>query len=370
MGISRRDFLKYGLCVAASPQFDASASGHPYCPATPSQQAFFFYSSKNGNVTCGLCHHSCVVIPEGMGRCGTRVNRDGVLYALTYARPVAIHTDPIDKMPLRHVLPGERALCVGTAGCTFSCLYCINSHITQKPFQDVESFSRTPGEIVDMAIASKLPAIAFTYNEPTVAYEFMVEVFSVAKKSGLKTFFHTNGYIKSKPIKALLKITDAVVVDLKAYQTGTYKQLTNGNDKTVKETIKLIYGEGCFLEIVNLLVPGYNDSPVEMESLCNFMSDELSKDVPLHFSRFFPKFRLSHLPPTPTATINQAIGIARGSGLRFVYANNISIPNDDTRCPGCGTMLVERQGLRPPRLSINNGCCPKCGYKVPGIWRT
>jgi pyruvate formate lyase activating enzyme len=296
------------------------------------------------------------------------VNLGGTLYSLTFARPVAIHVDPVEKLPMQHILPGQSLLSLGTAGCNFSCLYCINSHISQKSPRDVESLSRTPAEIVGLAKRLDLPGIAFTYNEPTIAYEFMYDTFTLAKNAGLKTFFHSNGFMEIEPLIALLKVTDGIVVDLKAFSDKTYRDLTGGEVSHVKEFLKTVHSKGTFLEVVNLIVPNFNDNPKDIEALIRFVKNELSPDVPLHFSRFFPKYKLTHLPPTPSGTIRQSIEIAEREGLHFVYANNINLSSNNTVCPRCKKVLVERIGERIQRFEIRNGRCPSCGYKVPGIW--
>jgi len=369
MDISRRDLLKLGLCSGLAVFSADHLLSRLYAASQPLKKALYFHPSGNGKVICDLCYHSCEIPSGKAGLCRSRINIGSELYTLTYGRPVAVHLDPIEKLPMRHVLPGESMLCIGTAGCNFSCQYCINHHVSQKSPKEVEAMYKTPEELVGMALRAKAPAVAFTYNEPTVAYELMYETFSLAKGKGLKTFFHSNGYMKPGPLKELLKITDGVVVDLKAFSPEAYSKLTGAGDAGVKDTLRLIHAQGCFLEIVNLLVPGYNDGPEGTDAISRFVAEELSAGVPLHFSRFFPKFRLSNLSPTPTACITKAVGTAKQKGLSFIYTNNIMTPQNNTYCPGCGEAVVRRQGTKVPAVSLLNGKCSFCGQLVPGIWK-
>jgi pyruvate formate lyase activating enzyme len=368
MGISRRDFLKISFCSGLVLYSNPWITNQLHASVSTLKEASFYHQSDGGCITCDLCYHACNIEPGGVGICRSRMNREGKLYSLTYNCPVAIHIDPIGKIPMRHVNPALTTLSIATAGCTFSCLYCINHEISQAHPSKVEYFSRTPEELIAMAIGKKIPAIAFTYNEPTVAYEYMYEAFSLAKKKGLKTFIHTNGYMKPEPLKMLLSITDGVAVDMKAFNPQTHYVLAHGDVTAVQSTLKLLHKESKLFEVVTLLVPGYNDGQHEIKDICGFVRDELSSTVPLHFSRFFPKHKMSDLPPTSSAVIQKAVDIARRSGIEHVYASNIDMPHNDTYCHRCGRSLVTLQGIRNPVLHIVDGNCPYCGNSVPGIW--
>ena len=376
--MDRRNFLKEVLLSAGIftldsmlRPFSASAITQDIFSRTalkPLKEAKFYSKLQNNLVRCELCGHRCVIAEKKAGKCMSRVNIDGNLYSLTFDQPVAIHVDPVEKLPMRHILPGHSLLSVGTAGCNFSCLYCINSHISQKSPNEVEAFTMNAKEIVNIAKKRNLPGIAFTYNEPTIAYEFMYETFSLAKNAGLKTFFHSNGFMETKPLLALLKLTDGIVVDLKAFSNKTYRELTNGDLEQVKRFLKTAHSNGTFLEVVNLIVPGFNDNSKEIGALIRFVKEDLSPDVPLHFSRFFPKYRLTHLSPTPSGTIQRSLEAAKKMGLHFVYANNINLSSNNTVCPKCGSVLVERLGNRIQKIEIKEGRCPFCGHEIPGIW--
>lgn len=376
--MDRRNFLKAVLLGAEVftldsmlRTFSASAITQGIFSRTalkPLKEAKFYMKLPNSLVRCDLCGHRCMIAEGNAGKCRSRVNIDGQLYSLTFDQPVAIHVDPVEKLPMQHILPGHWLLSVGTAGCNFSCLYCINSRISQKSPKEVEALAINAKEIVNIAKKRNLPGIAFTYNEPTIAYEFMYETFSLAKNAGLKTFFHSNGFMETKPLLALLKFTDGIVVDLKAFSNKTYRELTKGNLEQVKRFLKTVHSNGTFLEIVNLVVPGYNDNSKDIEALIRFVKEDLSPDVPLHFSRFFPKYRLTHLPPTPSGTIQRSLEAAKKLGLHFAYANNINLSSNNTVCPKCGNVLVKRLGGRVQKIEIKGGRCPFCGQEIPGIW--
>lgn len=376
--MNRRSFLKtvflgggiFTLGSFANP-FATSAVTRDILSSSASndlKEASFYTKLPNSLIRCELCGHRCVIAEKKLGKCRSRTNINGHLYSLTFERPVAIHVDPVEKLPMRHILPAHSLLSVGTAGCNFSCLYCINSRISQKSPKEVEALAINAKEIVSIAKKKNLSGIAFTYNEPTIAYEFMYETFSLAKKVGLKTFFHSNGFMETAPLIALLTLTDGIVVDLKAFSNKTYGELTKGNLEQVKRFLKTVHSHGTFLEIVNLIVPGYNDNPKDIGALIRFVKEELSPDVPLHFSRFFPKHKLTHLPPTPSGTIKLSLEAAKEMGLHFAYANNINISSNNTICSKCGRVLVKRLGGRVQKIEIKGGRCPFCGQEIPGIW--
>ncbi len=368
MRVSRREFMKLSVLGGCLGTLPGSLSDALASSTGALRKASFFSTLPNATVRCDLCYHSCTLQDGEMGNCRNRLNHKGTLFTLTYGRPVALHTDPIEKLPLRHVLPGKSVLSVGTAGCNLTCLYCINHAISRKSSSDLNTLTRSPRQLVDLAQARGLPGIAFTYNEPTIAYEFMLEAFVLARKAGLKTFWHTNGYIQSDPLAMLLRQTDAVVVDLKAARNSSFNRLAGGQLALLKKTLQTIRKSRCLLEIVILLVPGYNTSTGEIAEGCRYLLEELGPDIPLHFSRFFPSADLSHLPPTPSGTIHKAISVAHKKRIHYVYANNIAIRQNDTCCPACQTTLISRKGTFTASPGLKGTQCIKCGLPIPGIW--
>lgn len=368
MGISRRTLLKAGIYGGLCVLWNKSLLAGKKPTSIPPHEARFYHSTGDGTIVCDLCLNSCRIPPDGVGACRCRINAGGRLYTLSYNRPVALHRDPIEKLPMRHVLPGQDVLCIGTAGCNFSCLYCINHHLSQYSPDEVEHLSMTPPEIVQMALDQKLKGVAFSYNEPTVAYEYMCDTFEAARTQGLKTLFHTNGFMQEEPLKRLLPLTSAVVVDFKAFSSSAGRLLTGRDRSGIRAFLKAVHESPCFLEIVNLMVPGYNDGHGEIEGICGFIENQLSRDVPIHFSRFFPKYRLPDLSPTPSGSLREAVAAARRSHLRFAYSNNIQDENNHTFCPRCRHLLIKRQVARIQKMGFSNGRCSSCGQEIPGIW--
>lgn len=376
--MDRRTFLKTALSSGCMVVLDTlfmhlsrNATCHGFSKNSSSRnlnEARFYTSFPDMLIRCELCAQRCVIPPGKSGKCLSRINLDGRLYSLTFERPVAIHIDPVEKLPMRHILPGQSLLSIGTAGCNFSCHYCINSNISQKSPNEIDSMAMNAKELINIAKKRDIPGIAFTYNEPTVAYEFMYETFTLAKKAGLKTFFHSNGFMEIEPLLTLLKLTDGIVVDLKAFSDRTYLELTGGRLEHVKKFLKTVHSYGTFLEIVNLIVPGFNDNPLQINELIRFIKEHLSPEVPLHFSRFFPKYQLSSLSPTPSNTIIHSLKLARKMGLYYVYTNNIDLSPENTICPKCKTILVERLKGKIRKMDIKKGYCPKCGHEIPGVW--
>ncbi len=338
-------------------------------PQVNLMESIYYEKLPNNVIKCKLCFRGCEVSENNRGFCKSRENINGRYYSLVYREPVAMHIDPIEKLPLKHVFPNATSLCLGTACCTFYCLYCINWHIALKSPEEVESFHKTAKEVVEIAVDNEVPIICFTYNEPTVAYEYMLDVFKIAKKEGLKTCYHSNGSMRLEPLEELLKYVDAVVVDLKAFNKDTYKKLTAGNLDHVLDYLQFAK-DNIWLEIVNLIVPTYNDDMAEIRKMCNWIYDNLGCDVPLHFSRFFPTFKLEKLYPTPIKTLENAHKIAKEVGLNYVYLNNVPGHKfENTYCPKCGKVILKRKSFFVTENNIEDGRCKYCGYKIPGLWR-
>lgn len=328
-----------------------------------------FYEKLSGNmVKCNLCPNHCVLSEGRIGLCKARKNIEGELYSLVYGKVSSQHVDPIEKKPFFHVLPGQNAYSIATTGCNLSCLYCQNFEISQVFPEDVQSKDMTAEEVVDDALKSKSPIIAFTYNEPTIFYEYMYDIAKLAKENGLKTVVVSSGYINQEPLKELLPYIDAYKIDLKAFKEDFYQKFTNGHLEPVLETMKTIKASGVWLEIVNLLIPGENDSEQEIREMAKWIKENLGDDVPLHFSRFYPMYKLQNLPATPEETVIKARKIAMEEGLKYVYVGNISYPEgEDTYCPKSGQIAIERQGYLVVSNNLKNGLC-KDGEVIAGVW--
>ncbi|MFH1189774.1 MAG: AmmeMemoRadiSam system radical SAM enzyme [Candidatus Omnitrophota bacterium] len=347
----------------------------PFASAEPSKSspriASYWNKIKDGIVQCVLCPRKCVLAAGQRGFCTVRVNKAGELYTLGYGNPVSVHVDPIEKKPFFHVLPGEAAFSLAVAGCNMRCLFCQNWQISQSKPDEVAAYDLPPEKIVDAAVKSNSPIIVYTYTEPTVFYEYMLDIAKLAKAKGLRNGMHSCGYINPEPLKELLVYMDAVNVDLKGFSPEFYARMGDGASlEPVLETLKTVKGEGVWLEITNLIIPGQNDDPGEIRAMCRWIKDNLGAEVPLHFSRFVPSFKLMNLPPTPAEKLEEACDIAKQEGLKYVYVGNM--PGNDrenTYCPNCGKLAISRRGYQVSAAGMSGSRCANCGYALEGIWR-
>ncbi len=321
-------------------------------------------------VQCNLCFRGCIIKEGKRGTCRNRANINGTLYTLNYGKPCAIHLDPIEKEPAFHVYPGGSIFCIATAGCNFRCLFCQNWTISQQEVENTHYIYLTPKKAVQLAKESNCDAISFTYSEPTSFYEYMYDIAKLAKEEGLKVIFHTNGAMRPEPLKALLKHMDAVVVDLKGFTDEFYTKLSSAKLEPVLQTLKIIKEEGVWLEIVNLIVPTKNDDMEDIKKMCEWIKENLGEETPIHFSRFFPAYKMLKLPPTPITTLEQAREIALEVGMHYVSIGNVpGHKANSTYCPKCGNILISRVHFMVLANNIIGGRCRFCGHKIPGIWR-
>lgn len=320
-------------------------------------------------IQCRLCFRGCILGAGERGFCRVRENRGGKLYSLVYGKPCAVQIDPIELEPMYHLLPGHRNLALATAGCNFRCKFCHNWHISQKAPEETRNHELSPEEIVKMAVEEGCESISCTMNEPTVFYEYMRDIASLAKERGLKTLFHTNGALRPAPLFELLEFMDAVTVDLKGFTSRFYHELSSSELEPVLETLQNIRKTRVHLEIVNLVIPTFNDDLDDIERMCRWIRENLGEDVPLHFTRFFPAYKMTHLPPTPIKTLERAIEIATGVGLHYVYIGNV--PGhwaNHTYCARCGEAIILRQGYAVKANHVVAGRCGFCSAPIPGVW--
>jgi len=346
---------------------------HPLPPGSASEEtlteARYYTKLDNKQVQCRLCPRQCLIGDGRRGTCGIRENRNGKLYTLSYGKACALNIGPIEKLPLYHVQPGSLRLNLATAGCNLSCRNCQNWQLSQRTPEEVKSLDLSPEEVVNNALADRVSFISFTYTEPTIFYEYMFDISKLAKSAGYKTLLNTNGFINPEPLKALLQYIDAVNIDLKGFTPEFYQENCSGELEPVLGSLKLVKEEGVHLEIVNLVIPSLNDDMEKVKEMCLWIKENLGTDVPLHFSRFFPAYRLTKLSPTPVETLEEARRIALEMGLKYVYIGNVSgHPANNTFCPRCGEKLVGRIGLAVTENNLQQGRCPFCGYQIPGIW--
>ena len=324
------------------------------------KEALYWEPVQNEKIKCLLCPHACTISPGAAGLCRVRVHKNGILQAANYAKISSAAVDPMEKKPLYHFYPGADILSLGTLGCNLRCSYCQNYTISQleAPTRRLE-----PKEAVNLA-QKQGPAcigIAFTYNEPLMWYEYVLETATKARAAGLKTVLVTNGFIQPQPLKQLLQVIDALNIDIKAFTENNYRRLWGGRLEPVLDSIRTVIEAGCHLELTTLVIPGYNDSPAEITALTEWISD-LSPDIPLHLSRYFPYYKLT-LPPTPLETLEQAAQISRRS-LNYVYIGNADLASGrDTCCPKCGAVLISRRGYSPRFIGAKeDGSCGQCGW--------
>jgi pyruvate formate lyase activating enzyme len=299
-----------------------------------------------------------------------RQNQGGTLYTLVYAKPVAIHIDPIEKKPLFHFLPATTAFSVATTGCNLKCKFCQNWEISQAKPEDVEYTYIEPNELVERAVGSGAPTIAYTYTEPTIFYEYMLETAKLAKLRGLRNMMHSNGYIQEAPLRQLCKYLDAANIDLKGFSDEYYAKLTEGTLEPVLRSLKILREEGVHVEITNLILPGFNDDEATIKKMCLWIKDNLGADTPVHFGRFFPLYKLANLNPTPVETLEKARQIALDAGLKYVYIGNVAgNPAENTNCPRCKKIVIGRKGYFVTENNIADGKCRFCGEEIKGVWK-
>ncbi|HOK71930.1 MAG TPA: AmmeMemoRadiSam system radical SAM enzyme [Bacillota bacterium] len=311
---------------------------------------------------CELCPRRCKLQEGATGACRVRTMIGGRIIPKNYGAITSMAIDPIEKKPLYHFMPGSGVLSVGTFGCNLSCRYCQNWEISQR---HAESRFFTPDQLADLAesMREQSVGVAYTYSEPFVWYEFVYDCAKLVHEIGLSNILVTNGYINPEPLAGILPYVDAINVDLKGYDDEYYRKVCGGTLAPVISTIRAVYESGCHLELTTLVVPGYNDSPEEMEQLASWVAS-LSPEIPLHISRYFPSYRMNE-PPTPMATMEKCVEVAKRR-LNYVYVGNASIPGgSDTVCPNCGELLIERRGFACVTVRLEGVSCPKCGHKIP-----
>ena len=332
-------------------------------------EAMWYRKIDDETVQCQLCPRKCVLMNGQRGACRVREARDGKLYTLVYELPCSVHVDPIEKKPIFHMLPGSRSFSIATAGCNLRCKYCQNWQISQNPPEATRNTELSCEDAVKLAVDYNCRSIAYTYSEPTIFYEYMIDIAKLAKKKGIKGVYVTGGYINPEPLRELCKYIDAANVDLKGFDEKFLMEVCAEELQPVLDMLKILKEEGVWIEITNLIVPTLNDDPETIRKMCVWMKDNLGPDVPLHFSRFWPMYKLKNLFPTPVPTLEKARQIALDVGLNYVYIGNIpGHEGNNTYCPKCEKMLVRRTGFAILENNIVDGKCGFCGQKMPGLW--
>jgi len=331
--------------------------------------ALYWEPVEGDRVRCLLCPRRCVVPPGGRGHCGVRENRGGAYYTLTYGNPCAVHVDPIEKKPFYHFLPTSSAFSIATAGCNLDCKFCQNWQISQALPEETRNYALSPERVVQLAVESGCRSIAYTYSEPTIFYEYMLDCAKLARERGIRNVLHSNGYINPEPLRALCPYIDAANIDLKSMSEEYYRTMAGGALAPVLASLVTLVECGVHVEITTLVVPGENDDPETIRRMCRWIHDELGADVPLHFSRFHPQYRLRNLAPTPVETLDRAREIAGEQGLLYVYIGNVpGHEANSTYCPRCGELLIHRIGYSVDPVGLSDGRCLSCGQPIEGVW--
>lgn len=331
-------------------------------------KTLFYEKMPDKKVKCTLCPHYCVLAEGQTGLCQARINKGGEMKSLSYGKIAAIHIDPVEKKPLYHFMPGSQTLSVGTAGCNLHCKNCQNHHISQVSPETVEYVSASPEQIVQKAIESGCKSISYTYNEPTVFYEFMLETAMLAKENGLKNIIVSNGYITQEALHKLIPYIDAANIDLKCFNDSTYRQLTTASLEPVLRTLLALKTANVWLEITWLIIPGWTDNVKEIAEMCRWLMKNDFENTPLHFSRFFPAYKMNDVPSTEVAIVKKAVETAEKEGIRFVYAGNVHNEEVLTRCPECNATILSRKAYNTLITEKFAGNCPKCGAIIQGVW--
>lgn len=358
------------------------------------QEADYYTKLANGKLLCQLCPHSCQLSEGETGLCRVRQNLKGKLYSLVYGRPSSLAIDPVEKKPLFHFLPGSAVFSIGTAGCNQRCVFCQNWSLSQRGPAQVGTIELSPEQAVQTALGEnpnapvenwffsprspgvkmgkhgvRCPIIAYTYNEPTIFTEYMLAISKLAKKKGIRNVMHSCGLVNPKPLGDILKVLDSANIDLKYFRDEHYRRHSGGYLQPVLNSIKAIHDAGRWMEITTLVVPGLNDDEDHIRDECQWIYKNIGPDHPIHFSRFYPSYKLVDRPPTEVAKLEKAYEIAREEGLKYVYVGNVAgHDTESTFCPKCEKKIIGREGYNITSMDMQKGACKFCGEKIAGVW--
>ncbi len=321
-------------------------------------------------VQCELCPKLCIIGPGQSGECRVRINIDGVLRTVVYGYPCSVSVDPVEKKPLFHFLPGTSILSLATVGCNLHCKNCQNWEISQANPEESRAFSCPPEKVIALAKQQKCPSIAYTYTEPIVYYEYTYDTAKLAHEAGVRNVLVTAGYINEEPWRKLLEHVDAANIDLKSISDAFYRDVCSATLKPVQSALVVAKSMGVLVAVTNLVIPTLNDKPEEFRQLSQWVRANLGAETPLHFSGFAPLYQMRHLPPTSLQTLEMARDIAISEGLENVYIGNRKTEKgENTYCPECRKLLVQRVGYTVQQNRLQDGKCPDCGREIYGVWK-
>ncbi len=373
--MDKRGFVKTGVlgtvgtCLLAN-GMPLKASG--ILPAQqdngkPLREAMFYTPTARG-MKCKICPNACIIEEGEYGDCRTKLNQGDKLYTIAYGNPCAVHVDPIEKKPLYHFLPQSKSFSIATAGCNLACLNCQNWEISQSSPLKTRNHDLMPEAVIENCLHYQCQSIAYTYSDPVAFYEYAYDTCRMARVQGIKNLIISAGYINREPLRELSKYIDAANIDLKSFSNETYEMLNAGTLQPVLDTLRFLKDEGVWLEITNLIVPGWTDDMDMIKKMCGWLAQNGFADTPLHFSRFHPQHKLAQLPPTSVDTLNQAMDIAVDEGIKYVYIGNLPGGNQNTRCPHCHETVIERKGFKIIANRLNGSKCSFCDTTVAGVW--
>jgi pyruvate formate lyase activating enzyme len=341
------------------------------------KEALLYEKLDNQRVRCNLCAHRCVIAPGRKGICLVRENQEGTLYTLVYGIPLSQAVDPVEKKPLFHFYPGSTAFSIATVGCNFRCEFCQNADISQMPRDRGQILGRqaSPEEVVRAAQRYGSRSIAYTYTEPTIFFEYSYDIARLAHDVGIASIYVTNGYMTSEMLDLFQGLDgghepwlDAANVDLKAFRDETYKKVCGARLQPVLDSLKRMKELGVWVEVTTLVVPDMNDSEAELGDIARFIAGELGVETPWHVSRFHPDYKMYDREATPPAALRRAYELGQEAGLRYVYVGNLPGARlEDTYCPSCGQMVVDRRGFQVLQRNMRDGHCANCNTPIDGI---
>ena len=335
------------------------------------KEAMLYRSLSGEKVECYLCSHRCQIVPPKFGICGVRQNKEGKLYTHVFGEVIAAHIDPIEKKPLYHFLPKTTSFSIATVGCNFRCPYCQNwqiSQVSKRGEGSLAGHKLLPEEVVSQAKSHGCQSISYTYTEPTIFYEYAYETSKLAKEKGLANVFVTNGYMTSEALETINPYLDACNVDLKSFREEFYKEFCRAQLEPVLDSIRLMKKLNIWVEITTLIIPGENDGEEELSQIARFIA-ELDPDIPWHISRFHPNYEFTDRYATPIDTLRKAFSIGKKEGLRYIYIGNVLGESEDTSCPHCGHVLIQRQGFFVASQKVKDSRCSFCGQPIAGVFR-
>lgn len=325
-----------------------------------------WYQSYANGITCLLCEHYCFLTPGQVGQCANQQNLNGELVTTTFGRPSALSITHIEDRPFLHLLPGSTALALGTVGCNMHCPGCQNHHLSQH-FEQIEPLELEPGHVVKLAMENGARSIAFSYNDPVVFYPYAKAIGKIAADKKIKTLFQTAGMGSAMLTDDLSEWATAVHIDLKSFNPAFYKSVLGGSLCVIRENIRTLAKKANWLEITTLIVNGANDSDEELHAIATFIAEELGPHIPWHISAFTPSNHRQRMKPTSTASLLRAFEIGKAAGLHYVYFGNVPWLNE-TRCPSCDTLLIQRREYEIFENNLSHGHCPSCRRSIEGVW--